>query len=152
VVRLVELLDHRRDPQRAEDRSLRVVLVGDRGAVDGHHRVTDELLHRAPEALDLAADPSVVRRQRVLDVLGVGQIEPRRELHEVAEQRRDDLAFLARSAVGVQRAAAGRTGVRGLRIAMTAGPTDRHGRSVDRAQRRIGQPAPGDLDPVRGGA
>ncbi len=139
VVGLVELLDHGGDAEGAEDRSLRVVLVRDRGAEHGHHRVADELLDGAAEPFDLAPDPSVIRRERVLDVLGIGEIEARRELDEVAEQDRDDLAFLARAAVGVQRVAAGRTVVRGLRIAMTAGPTDRHGRSVDRAPLGTGQ-------------
>ena len=152
AVRLVQLLDHRRDPQRAEDRALGVVLVRDRSAVHGHHRVADELLDRPAEPFDLPAHPRVVRREGVLDVLGIGEIEARGELDEVAEQDRHDLAFLASAAAGVQRVPAGRTEECGLRIAMSAAPTDRHGRSVDRARPRTGQHVLADLDPVPGGA
>ena len=140
VVRLVQLLDHLQDPQRAEDGAFRVVLVRDGGAEHGHHRVADELLDGAAEPLDLPADAA---RGTVASVswTSSGSARSKRdgELDEVAEQDRDDLAFLASAAAGVQCAAAGRTVVRGLRIAMSAGPTDRHGRSVDRAQPRTGQ-------------
>ena len=42
------------------NRSLRVVLVSDRGAEEGHHCVADELLDRAAVVLELPADALVV--------------------------------------------------------------------------------------------
>ena len=148
MVRLVQFLDHRRDAEGAEDGALGVVLVRDRSSEHGHDRVADELLDRAAEPFDLPANPRVVGRQGVLDVLRIGEIEARGELDEVAEQDRDDLAFLASPAVAVERVPAGRTVVRGLRIAMAAAPTDRHDRSLDRAQPRTGQARTVDLDRV----
>ena len=43
------------DRERRPHRALRVVLVCDRGAEDGHHGVADELLDGAAEALELAS-------------------------------------------------------------------------------------------------
>ena len=50
-----------------------LVVVAERpgGAEDAHHRVADELLHHAAEALELGADALVVRRQDRADVLGI---------------------------------------------------------------------------------
>ena len=93
LVRLVELLDRGRDPQRAQQRPLRVVLVRDGRAEDRHDGVADELLRRAAEPLDLANDAGVVDGERVLDVFGVGQIERGGETDEVAEEDGHDLAL-----------------------------------------------------------
>ena len=49
------------DRERGAHRALGVVLVRDRRAEHGHHRVADELLDRAAEALELVAQPRVVR-------------------------------------------------------------------------------------------
>jgi hypothetical protein len=68
---LVQLADRIANRQRGANGSLGVVLVGDRGAEDGHHRVADELLHGAAVPLDLAAQPCVVGRQGCADVLRV---------------------------------------------------------------------------------
>jgi hypothetical protein len=59
------------DRQRRPDGALRVVVVRHRRAEDGHHRVADELLDRAAVALELAAEPLVVRPQDRLDVLRI---------------------------------------------------------------------------------
>ncbi len=49
----VQLRDRLADRERGADGALRVVLVRDRSAEDGHHRVADELLDGAAEALEL---------------------------------------------------------------------------------------------------
>ena len=49
------------DPQPSAHRALGIVLVRHRRAEDRHHRVADELLDRAAEALDLAGDTFVIR-------------------------------------------------------------------------------------------
>ena len=50
---LVQLVDRVEDAESRADGALGVVLVRDRRAEDRHHRVADELLDRAAEALDL---------------------------------------------------------------------------------------------------
>ena len=51
---VVQLGDRVADRERRADRALGVVLVRDRRAEQRHHRVADELLHRAAVALELA--------------------------------------------------------------------------------------------------
>ncbi len=62
---------------------------------EGHHRVADELLDRAAEALELGAEAGVVRAEDRLHVLGIERLRPRREADQVGEQHGDDLAFFA---------------------------------------------------------
>ena len=50
------------DRERGAHRPLGIVLVRDRRAEERHHRVADELLDRAAVALELGAQPRVVRR------------------------------------------------------------------------------------------
>ena len=59
------------DRERGADGSLGVVLVRDRRAEDRHHRVADELLDRAAEALELGANARVVGLEQRAHVLGV---------------------------------------------------------------------------------
>ena len=94
--RVVQLLDRAADREGSANRPLRVVLVRDRRAEDGHDRVSDELLDRASVSLDLRAKPRVVRRERRADVLRVEPLRPAREADEVGEEDGDDLPFLAR--------------------------------------------------------
>ena len=101
----VELLDRLEDPQRRPHRALGVVLVRDGRTEHRHHRVADELLDGAAEALDLLFQASVVRPQRRADVLGIGLLGLGREPDEVDEQDGDDLAFFG-SAVRVSASAA----------------------------------------------
>ena len=68
----------------------------DRGAEERHHRVADELLHRAAVALELAANARVVGAEERLDVLGVELLGARGEADEVAEDDGNDLALSAR--------------------------------------------------------
>ena len=93
------------DRQRRPNGSLRVVLVRDRRAEDGHDRVADELLDRSAEALELGAHARVVGLQEP-------RARPRgpcarrgREADEIAEEAGDDLALLALRRRGERRCA-----------------------------------------------
>ena len=81
------------DRERRANRALGIVLVRDRRAEHRHHRVADELLHRAAALLELGAQPLVVRPQDRLDVLRVERLGARGEADEVGEQHRHDLAL-----------------------------------------------------------
>ncbi len=59
------------DGECRSHRALGVVLVRDRGAEHGHHGVADELLDRAPEALELVAQPRVVGPEQRAHLLGI---------------------------------------------------------------------------------
>jgi hypothetical protein len=83
------------DRQGCPDRTLGVVLMGDRGAEQGHDGIADELLDGPPMSLQLHADLGVEARQEGTHILGVQPLGTRRGAHEVAEQDGDDLAFLA---------------------------------------------------------
>ena len=83
------------DRERRADGALGIVLVRDRRAEEGHHRVADELLDRAAVPLELAAEPLAVRREQRAHVLRVELLGPRREADEVGEEDRDDLPLLA---------------------------------------------------------
>ena len=93
---LVQLLDRLQDPQRRPDRAFGVVLVRDRCAEDGHHRVPDELLDGAAEPLDLPLQQVVIHTEGRADILRVGVIGSGGEPHEIDEQDGHDLALLAR--------------------------------------------------------
>jgi hypothetical protein len=84
------------DRERGAHRSLGIVLVRDRSAEERDDRVADELLHGAAVALELRAQPLVVRRQQCAHVLRVHLLGARGEPDEVGEQHRDDLALLSR--------------------------------------------------------
>ena len=99
AVRIWQLLaDRVADRERRAHRALGVVLVRDRRAEDGHHRVADELLDRAAVPLDLGAQLRVVRRERRADVLRVEPLGACRRADEVGEEDRHDLPLLARGA------------------------------------------------------
>ena len=78
-LQLVLLGDPVPDPQRRTHGSLRIVLTGDRRAEERDDGVADELLHRAAPALELVAQPLVVRAQDLLDVLRVELLGSRRD-------------------------------------------------------------------------
>ena len=82
---LVQLLNRVEDSQARPHGPLRIVLVCDRGAEDGHDRVADELLDSSAEALDLDLQPFVVRPERRADVLRVRPVGAAREADEVDE-------------------------------------------------------------------
>ena len=91
---LVQLLDRLQDAEAGADRALGIVLVRYRCAEDRHDRVPDELLDRAPVALDLLPQASVVGADAGADVLGVGRFRRGGEADEVAEEDGHDLALL----------------------------------------------------------
>ena len=94
-IRLVQLLDGVADGERGADRALGVVLVRRGGAEDRHDGITDELLHRAAEALDLGAQARVVGGEHRPHVLRIELLGAACEADEVGEEDRDDLALLA---------------------------------------------------------
>jgi hypothetical protein len=81
------------DGERRAHGALGVVLVRQRRAEDGHHRVADELLHRAAPLLELFAQTLVIRAENRLDILGVERLGTRGEPDEVREQDGYDLAL-----------------------------------------------------------
>ena len=81
-----------RRPQRTQ----RVVLVHDRHAEHGHHRVADELLHRAAVPLDDRLHPLEVAGEQRAQRLRVELLAELGRAGDVAEEDRDDLALLAR--------------------------------------------------------
>ena len=80
-----------------------VILVGRRHAEHGDDGIPDELLdHAAVRLHDLLRDVAVAA-QKVVDILRVVALRERREAHEVAEQRGDDLALFGRDARSLPR-------------------------------------------------
>ena len=89
------------DGERRPHGPLGVVLVRQRRAEDGHHRVADELLDRAAEVLELLPEARLVRPEQPHDVLGVHLLGTGGEADEVREEYGDDLALLARCSHGL---------------------------------------------------
>ena len=83
------------DGERGPYGTLGIVLVRDGRAEERHHRVADELLHRAAVALELRSNAGVVGTENRCHVLGVQRLRLPREADEVAEDDGDDLPFLA---------------------------------------------------------
>ena len=111
------------DCERGADGALRVVLVRHRRAEDGHHRVADELLHRAAEALELVAQPGVVGTEQRPHLLRIHLLGARREADEIGEEDGDDLRSSSRvSSSAASGPAAGVAEARSLR-----GSPDRSG-------------------------
>src|SRR3954466_668698 len=120
------------DGERRTHGALGVVLVRDRRAEDGHHRIPDELLDGAPEALELGTKLRVVSRERRADVLGVEPLRARGRADEVGEEDRHDLPLLARrSGRRDERRAAHAAEARTVEILVAAGRTGDHVRTVD---------------------
>jgi hypothetical protein len=84
------------DRERCAHGAFRVVLACDRRAVHGHHCIADELLDRPAEALQLGAEPVVIRDEDVAHVFGIEVLGARREADEVGEEHGDHLPFLPR--------------------------------------------------------
>ena len=89
--------------ERRPDGPLGVVLLRDRRAPDRHHRVADELLHRAAVALDHVRARVEVAREELARLLGVAGLGGGGEADEVGEQHRDE-APLRRPALRRRRA------------------------------------------------
>ena len=97
--------------QRGADGSLGIVLARDRAAPDGHHGVTDELLHGPAVAFDQRPAAIEVLAEQVTDLFGIAMLAERCESDEIGEQNRYQSplrearrrgAGRGRSAVGVQ--------------------------------------------------
>ena len=95
-------LRHRRLHAEARPhRALGVVLVRQRGAEERHHVVADVLVHRAPVARDLGAQPHQGPVHQRLHLLGVHPLGHRRVARQVGEQH-GDLAALLRRLLGLR--------------------------------------------------
>ena len=106
----------------------------DRRAEERHHRVADELLHRAAATLELVTQPLVVRRQHRLHVLGIEPLGSAGEADEIGEQDRDDLPFRVGNARRLhERDAALGAELRRRLVLVAAVRTDAHRRSVRRS-------------------
>ena len=124
---LVQLGDRLGDAERGPHRALGVVLVRHGSPEHGHDRVADELLDRAPEALDLPLEAGVIGGERGAYVLGIGVVGARSEADQVDEQDRDDLALLGcGSSRGCQGGAAFEAELRPLGILGSAARAQRH--------------------------
>ena len=71
------------------DRALGVVLLRDRRPPHRHHRVADELLDRAPVALDQAPAGFEVLREQLAHLFGIASLGERREPDQVGEENGD---------------------------------------------------------------
>ena len=142
-LQLVPLLRHPvADRERRAHRALRVVLVRGRGAEERHHRVADELLDGAAEALELPAQVRVVRGEQPANVLGIELLGAGGEADEIGEEHRHDLALLARGCGrSLQRRTAGVAEPRGVRVLGRAAGADDHALSVRLTELRHADPA-----------
>ena len=95
-----QLLHRLEDAHRGAHGAGRVVVVRDGRPEHAHDGVTDELVERSAEALDVLLDPPVEGQERSPDVLRVGLVGPLGEPHQVHEQDRDDAALFARGDLG----------------------------------------------------
>ena len=150
---VVQLLDRLEDAEAGANGALGVVLVRDRRAEDGHHRVPDELLDRAAVALDLLPQARVVRADARADVLGVGGFRGRGEADEVAEEHGHDLALLLHRSCRL-RGQRGRTERAERELAgelLTARRAGRHAPSLGTQPRRLTPGRATRLSPLRHG-
>ena len=85
---LAERHDGRDEVECGADGPLGVVFVRDRSPPDGHHRIADELLHRAAEALDDAPRVLEVAGEELPHLLGVSRLGERGEADEIGEEHR----------------------------------------------------------------
>ena len=106
-----------------------VVLVRDRGAEDRHHRVADELLDGAAEALELVPEAGVVRAEQRAHLLGIHLLGARREADEIGEEHGHDLALLEPRLLGRRERRAARVAEAGaFRVLLAAARARDHGR------------------------
>ena len=113
---LAERRDGRDEVEAGADGPLGVVLVRDRRAPDGHHRVADELLDGAAVALDDAPRVLEVAGEELPHLLGVAGLREGREADEVGEEHRDE------PPLGLRRRRAGRPGAAPRRAAAPHSP------------------------------
>ena len=116
------------DRERSTNGTLGVVLARDRRAEERHHGVADELLDRAAETLELAAQALPVRSEHRADVLRIELLRARGEADEVGEEHRHDLALLAARLGGAERGAAGEAEPGAVRVVLPADGARQHAR------------------------
>ena len=96
------------DGERGADRALGVVLVRDRRAEHGHHGVADELLDCAAEALELVAQPRVVRPEQRAHLLRIhllgARVKPTRSAKRTVTTLRSSSGVSRRPASGAAQA------------------------------------------------
>jgi hypothetical protein len=89
---------HRLDQiEPSPNRTLRIVLGRRRRPPNRHHRIPNELLHRAAVPLDHHPRLLKVPRKQVTNLLRVTRLRHRRETDQVGEQHRDETALGGRS-------------------------------------------------------
>ena len=142
--RRVELRDGGDEVERRADGALGVVLVRDRRAPDGHHRVADELLDRAAVALDQRGGRSRSSAESSSRVSSASRSsEARREADQVGEEDGDEPP-LGRGGRGRPAARRRRVGARAAhrtrrRTAPRQPPGGRSGRRATSAAPQLGQ-------------
>ena len=124
------------DGECRADGALGVVLVCHGRAEERHHRIADELLHRAAETLELGPDPLVVAGEQRADVLRVEALRLGRRADQVAEEHGDDLPLLPRRRRRARESrTAGAAEAEVVRALTPAVRTRHHGESVRRHDR-----------------
>ena len=103
-----------------------IVLVGQRHAEDGDHRVADELLHPAPVALGGCAHLGEVALQDRAQQFGVVALAQAGRSDQIAEQRRHGPAGLGRRCGG-ERPGALLAEFRAVAVLVSTGGADAHG-------------------------
>ena len=121
------------------DGALRIVLVGDRRAEDGHDLVPDDLVDAASVRADVGRETVEAAVEEVLHVLGIAVLGQRCEADDVGEQDGDDAAF-----VGVADRGAPQDGQNRAPAGKTA-PQEGHGASV--TCQRYRSPGASELTP-----
>jgi hypothetical protein len=100
-----ELLEGAEHVETRQDRSLGIVVVGDRCAEHAHRGVADELVQGAAVALDGGLGPGVEGDEGAPDILGVGRIGAFGEPDEIREEDRDVPSLFGRLHGGQRRPA-----------------------------------------------
>jgi hypothetical protein len=98
---LIGLQSHS-DPQGRMDGALRVILVGDRGAEEGHDAVAEELIHRPLIAVHLGQHQLEGAVHEAMDFFRVTPFGERSKPGDIHEQHRHLLALTFESAPGGQ--------------------------------------------------
>ena len=98
---------------------------------DSDDGIADELLNDAAMTFNRGARRRAIAAQQRVDILGICVLSKRGEADDVAEERRDHLAFLAKRLRGRQWGAAVRAEPRVVRSRSTARGTEGHVTTTD---------------------
>ena len=138
-----EVVDDVAQLDRGANRAQSVVLARNRNPEDGHHRVTDELLHRPPMTLQHHPRCLVVSVHQGPQRLRVRAVTDRRRACQVAEEDRHDLSHLTLGRRR-ERSAAARTKPEPVRTLATAPGADDHTKESTGEPGTVLQLRPGD--------